>query len=414
MEGLSPERLRILFVTPTFPPENGWGGIGTYVHHLAKGLVQLNSAVHVLCGVEEGGRRRTSRTVDGVVVHRHLTSSSYASMREEVKDCAAALVEAEGVQLLEVPEYGALGLSFQEQFPAHPVVVRLHGDSSLCAFGNGPYWRQSMKHVIGSLLQSDIHATQKAECRSVGLAHLVTAPTNWVARQAVRRGWIADPDRLRVIANPFSGLAASQSPLDESTRPTVLLLGRLDYLKGASLIPGIVRLVHRTYPETRFRIIGQSATRQPSFPFTGAQQLYSEWIMRELDPGARSAIEMIPGVPHADLAKYFPTDGVASFQSTFESFGYTHVETMASGIATVIASGGGAQELGIPGATFVAADRCPKAIASAICSLLSDRIARSQLGAAGKAYVESEFNHVKVAAKMRSLYTGVRKLEAAA
>src|SRR5262245_52768068 len=45
-----PLPMNIGLVTPVFPPENGWCGIGVYVHHLAPALAQLGHRVSVLCG----------------------------------------------------------------------------------------------------------------------------------------------------------------------------------------------------------------------------------------------------------------------------------------------------------------------------------------------------------------------------
>lgn len=66
---MSEERaLRILFLSTEYPPETGWGGIGTYTYNMAKALAERGHQVHVL-SVAPGKPER--HYLDGLVhVHR--------------------------------------------------------------------------------------------------------------------------------------------------------------------------------------------------------------------------------------------------------------------------------------------------------------------------------------------------------
>src|SRR5215210_2624545 len=60
--------MRVLLVSQEFPPETGWGGIGTYVKLIAPALVRAGAEVHVLSVVK--GQARSRKVIDGVRVHR--------------------------------------------------------------------------------------------------------------------------------------------------------------------------------------------------------------------------------------------------------------------------------------------------------------------------------------------------------
>ena len=61
-------KLRILFISQEYPPETGWGGIGTYVHVTAHALARRGHEVHVLSSVP--GQLERHYDDEGVWIHR--------------------------------------------------------------------------------------------------------------------------------------------------------------------------------------------------------------------------------------------------------------------------------------------------------------------------------------------------------
>ncbi len=66
--------MNICIVSREYPPETGWGGIGTYTYHLAQGLARRGHAVHVVAqyisDADELGRGRGPYYDGEVLVHR--------------------------------------------------------------------------------------------------------------------------------------------------------------------------------------------------------------------------------------------------------------------------------------------------------------------------------------------------------
>jgi glycogen synthase len=401
--------VRVLYVTPTFPPENGWGGVGTYVHHMVRGMKEIGCEPIVLCGVGPSGKQTITRTPEGVQVLRVLTTQEPRGVREQVFAHVSQLYRDGTFDVVEFPEYAAPGLMFQRAFEGCPAVVRLHGDSQLCARGNTPPLKRFAKALVRLARSSVGRELGMAEKESVSLAHAVTAPTNWTVQQAARRGWIPSIRSGIVVANPFSGFENNKSPRKiesaNSIGPAVTFLGRLDYLKGAPLIPNIIKLVHAKSPATHFKIIGQSGYKAGAFwrPDNDTK-LYSEWIRDNLSAASNSLVEIVPGVPYAEVPNHLPINSIACFQSTWETFGYTHVEAMYCGLATVIASRGGARELGDHNVHLVYSQRTAAGLAAAITNLLSNPALRQRLGEAGRQHIASNYSSRQIALKMMRIY----------
>ena len=60
--------MRVVFLSMEYPPETGWGGIGTFVRDTARTLADRGHDVHVLSCVP--GQEKSDRIDEGVLVHR--------------------------------------------------------------------------------------------------------------------------------------------------------------------------------------------------------------------------------------------------------------------------------------------------------------------------------------------------------
>src|SRR5687767_10025275 len=64
--------MKVLFLSFEYPPETGFGGIGTYTWYQARALVKLGHEVHVLAGATRSTSLRAEGH-DGVRVYRFRT-----------------------------------------------------------------------------------------------------------------------------------------------------------------------------------------------------------------------------------------------------------------------------------------------------------------------------------------------------
>jgi len=64
---MSDAPLHICLVSDEYPPDTGWGGIGTYAYNLARGLVRSGHRVTVVAGCADVPGTTDE---DGITVHR--------------------------------------------------------------------------------------------------------------------------------------------------------------------------------------------------------------------------------------------------------------------------------------------------------------------------------------------------------
>ena len=134
--------MRLCFVTKEFPPETGWGGVGTYFWELANGLAEEGCSVDV---ITYGKFDRVETVCENLRVHRHsggevlpfyakfikliLERFCPTTCRELVWSWSACKyfqrdLDHLGIDLIEVPEVYGSGFFFRKG--RNPLVVKLH------------------------------------------------------------------------------------------------------------------------------------------------------------------------------------------------------------------------------------------------------------------------------------------------
>jgi glycosyltransferase involved in cell wall biosynthesis len=163
------------------------------------------------------------------------------------------------------------------------------------------------------------------------------------------------------------------------------------FIRAAALVPRDMLV--------RFYIIGG-----PIYATEGSQWSLDELrqIARDLGMEDRIAftgfIEDVPGVMRA-------LDVIVHASTQPEPFGMAIIEAMACGRAVISSGLGGAGELIDPDVNaIIFSPSDPVNLADAIKRLIDNVAARSQLGAAGRAKVERDFNQRVFAEKLMSIY----------
>src|SRR5436190_22518223 len=117
--------LHICLVSEEFPPDTGWGGIGTYSYNLAHGLAELGHRVHVIA---RGWGGDSVSSLGGVTLHRltlpepswrrgtQWVNRCFCSTREimfwnrAVSRTIARILLEEQLDVIECPDYHAQGV----------------------------------------------------------------------------------------------------------------------------------------------------------------------------------------------------------------------------------------------------------------------------------------------------------------
>jgi glycosyltransferase involved in cell wall biosynthesis len=387
-------RLRICLISEELPPETGWGGIGSYSWHIARGLAEAGHRVHVVARCWEG---RRLEQIDGVEVHRlPIPEPSWrrgtwwingrfpesrqvflwsAAVRRAVADIRAR----EGLDLIESPEFHAQGLLSSLGTDGPPMVVRLHTPAFMCRQLNGA-------GPGGS--QCDTWLSEAAERWTARRAALITSPSRALAEDVARR-WRIGPDTVRVVPNPIDEREFVPRSWSSSAEPLVLYVGRLERRKGVETLIAAWPQVHAALPHARASFVGAD---HPSGP--GGESMRAH-LMQRLDsfavPG--HSVSFTGAVDRSALPAIYAAARVCVVPSLYENLPYTCLEAMACGRAVVASRVGGIPEIvthGVDGLLVEAGSA--SALAGAIISLLQDEPLRRRLGARARQTVCERFS----------------------
>lgn len=376
--------MRICLVSLEYPPETGWGGVGTQTLVKARGLARRGHEVHVLACSGDDGPGLRSATADGITVHRTrppgydfpvygkplwllgYTLAVAAALHE--------LTQRHPFDVLDFPEYGGEGFAYQldrTRWNWTPVVVQLHGPMAMFVERLGWPQRGSVLAEVGAWLESF----------SLRRADAVMACSHAVAGIAAR-AYGLDRAAIDVVHCGVDTALFHPAPGGNrlADRPTVLFVGRLVGNKGAETIAEAAFRLRHAHPGLLVRFLGEGTSV--------SQRIRG----RARDEGAEATIDLAGFVPLSELPDHYRQAHVFCSPSTFEGFGQVTIEAQACGCPAVVSSGGGGSEAVIDGQTgLVVPPDDVAATAAALDAILRDRALRDRLSRAGLARVADYF-----------------------
>ena len=397
------ERLRIGLLSYEYPPETGFGGIGTYTWTQARALARAGHEVHVLAGATTLGATSCVRegevTVwrDGGSRAAHRLGAILGSLGWwwsrnrlanglRMRRLLRRVASRQTLDLIEVPECGAEGLFLGRPWERRKV-VRFHspaelimpfyatraGDRRLCA----RLERRGYRHAAAATACSGFLAREVA--RRLGFAPQVVTVPNGID--------LDEADR----AAPFDLRAAIGAPANESV---VVFAGRFEPRKGSVLLCDLVPELLARRP-AHFVVLGEDLFGQ------GVGELAERCRERE-----RSGfLHLLGRRPVAEVRAAMRQADVVLLPSRWENAPYTVLEAMVAGAPLVVSNVGGIPEMVAPQReALLAADRDVAEHLAAVERLLDDRGMAHGLGAAARARVEREFTAERTAAAALEIY----------
>ncbi|WP_426195263.1 glycosyltransferase family 4 protein [Massilia sp. DWR3-1-1] len=396
--------MKIALLSFEYPPETGFGGIGTYTWHHARGLVALGHEVHVLAGATTATAMR-SEMRDGVMVHRYWSGEAAMAVfngfgrvrfwwtRQRLQNAwsmRAGLAELERMHrfdVVEMPECGAEGALVTRRRELASV-VRLHSPAQLIM---GYY----------DVRRGDVSLCSAIERQAIVRAGVLTACSRFVADATTAQLGLNRPiahitngldiDWFDSLANSFD--VHSHYGLVRA-RPIVLFTGRMETRKGIDVLRQIAMLLLQR--------------REVSLVLAG-DDLFGH-LRETLVPALaqlplKGSLHCLGAQPNADLRSLVRACDVFLLPSLWENCPYSCLEAMAAGRAVVASRQGGMPELiddGVDGLLADAHDAA--AFVAHIEGLLDDAALRERLGARARAAIERRHSHIEVAQQTLTHY----------
>jgi Glycosyltransferase len=400
--------MNILYISNEYPPETGYGGIGTYTMHSAEGMAARGHSVHVLCRSQSAEAFIIKQ--QGVVLHR-ISPGVYPLPSQRIfypfrKLCYKAIPHSlarlawarqvytaykgliaskQKFDIIEYPDCGGEGYYFSKERSV-PRVIRLHTPwemvRSLDTIREGLFDRSLLGHI---------------ERRTAHCATAITAPTSALSRELTSRWHIKN---ITVFPNPL--------PLGNSTMTSGndwIYTGRIEYRKGVHiLIEAYARLCESKTPPL-LRIIGMPYGKLPD----GSE--YSDYIAHLITrKGCDRKIEWIHGVPLESIQVFLQRSNVAIFPSIWENLSYSCLEAMANGLAVVASQCGGFPEVitNEKNGLLFEPENVTQ-LTGILSNLLENPELRKNLGRNARKSIETVYNSSIVCKKAESFYENVIK-----
>ncbi len=394
--------MKIALLSFEYPPETGFGGIGTYMWYQARGLAKLGHEVHVLAGATEPTELRESEH-DGVRVFRFRQENDTRTLRLLAKfklwwtknrlengiNMAAGLrtlLERTPYDIVEMPECGGEGLRINGKLGL-PTLIKFHSPAKLIM---GTYDVRKADHVACGMLEQ----------RAIDRATAFTSCSKFLADEV--RGKLGVRRPVEVIYNGIDlDLFDAGEQLDArerfgipKDRPMIFFAGRLEPRKGIHVMKDVAAALLAKH-EVAFVFAGddlfQYAEKEMK-PYLAAQDLRGSYhFLGRLDlVGVRSCLRQ------ADLFV---------IPSLWENCPYSCLEAMAAGRAIVASDAGGLPELVTDGETGLVAP-VEDAAATLACleRLIEDRALCERLGNNARRKVEATLTDTFIAGQSVDYY----------
>jgi glycogen(starch) synthase len=404
------------------------GGIGTYVHHIARLLAEAGETVHVIGQLWAGAPDRVQHLIDGRLVVHRVSLDEPVPVAENTRDpvlatqtldgllrsdspwqafawqaglLAEAIVEQEHIDLVEAQEFEAPLYFFQLRRalglgPAHrpACLVQLHSPTEFIFRHNG--W---------DLGRADFLTTKRLEDYSIRAADALLCPSAYLARQAETH-YDLDAGRINVIPLPIG-----DTPLvarDEAAwgNDTFCYVGRLEPRKGVLEFVDAAVEVAREHARVRFEFVGSDT----SLSGTGGVSV-GQVIKQRIPLELADRFVFHGPQPRERLPEILGTACAAVVPSRWENFPNTCVEAMCTGLPVVASPNGGMVEMVDDGRTgWLSQGSAPEDLALALRRALATPPAeRATMGAAARKAVECLCDNTVTVQRHRALRAAIAR-----
>lgn len=406
--------MHLVLANQWYPPESGWGGVAMWNHAIAHALHDLGHRITVIAA-RASEKIPAEHISDGIRIHRLLVRDPYRLRRlpilgryvrpvlqlaysARVDHALRELFARDPFDVVEFAEVNAEGY-FYARHPLTPFVVRCHTPTYVLA---AYYAAREMPYNTAIISRAEKYLIRRASA--------LTAPSYDMARTIAESTGVS-LDRIVVIPNALAlndfqssidptAQSTNVSPFERSNDPVILFVGRLERVKGVEVLAQAIPLILSHVPQARLVFIGDD------LPSARGASERAELEQALRPPNAAAQVEFLGGVDQPTLLQWYAQADICVVPSLlYESFSYTAAQAMAFGKPVVASRIGGIPETvddGVSGILFEPGDAAQ--LADAILRLARDPGLCQQMGCAGRAKVEREFDARLVASEIIKVY----------
>lgn len=381
--------MKIAFLTPEFPHQKMglYGGIGTSILNLSKGLTLIGHQVIVLVYGQKEDEVFEENDISYYKIRNiKLKGFSRLLTQKKIERLINNLVENHQLDIVEAPDWTGITSRIK---PNCPVVIRLNGsDTYFCHLDKRPVKLINKYHEKRALQHADAFLS-------------VSHYTVFVTKQlfGLQKEFTIIPNSIDIDNFAFSDKAKMQEN-------TILYFGSLIRKKGLLELPLIFNEVYKQNKQVKLILIG----RDVSDIITGNT---STWAMMQslFDKDALQNVDYIGSISYDEIQYYISSATVCVFPTFAEALPVSWIEAMAMQKAIVASNIGWATEViddGVNG--FLVHPKEHEIYAQKIVELLENEALRNQFGVAARKKVAQKFSNEVVAKQSADFYQQVIKL----
>jgi glycogen(starch) synthase len=378
--------MRVVLITPEYPPAKGTGGIGTNASTVARALAARGHEVRVVA--RDGPAREEIDGLELVRLETQWLPNPYARRLLALRRAAAA-ARSFRPQVIQAPEWAGEAW-WASHFGRTPVVTRLATPTYL------------IERLNRGSLDPDTRFVRWLERAQTRQSAGVFAPTSAIAKE-VEAEWALGAGRVDVIPNPVDladvRSAAARRPPLELRHPALVFIGRLERRKGIDELAGALPQLLDQDRRLHAYLVG----RDPGEEGGALTARFWDAVAPVAD-----RVHMVGELPRPEALSIVARADVVALPSRWESFGYVAVEAMALGRPVVATETGGFAELIEDGRTgWLVPPGDPEALLAGLAKCLADPAA-ARIGEQARAAAE-RFDADNVIEQVEALFERVSR-----
>jgi glycogen synthase len=386
--------MHILLVSYEFPPAMATGGIGSYMHHLARLLYSKGHTISVISASADAEEQVIDR---GFCMNYLSPSTNQTDFRKQALLIFERYFHGKTIDLMESPEVGACALDIHLKYLGIPLLVKMHTPGVLITNISNTYQPliTKLRYVAGALLRGKIDfgywrsydpsKNNDPEYQICKRASIILSPSAALKKWATRF-WKLPEEKIQLLANPFT----ADDELFEfpvSGRGKVIsFIGKLTVLKGMITFTPAIKKILQANPDYEVVIIGRDE------PVSDDKPSMKEWMMNELGT-VNQRVRFTGVLASIDIKTELSRSSIVVVPSLWENYPTVVLEAMAAGCAVAASNRGGIPEIikhGENGLLFNPLSIL--SMANAIQKLIADEQLRQQLATAGRDTVRNNGN----------------------
>lgn len=398
--------MRIALISYEYPPETGFGGIGTYTEQAARMLKKRGHSVEVFAGSLE---KTYSIQEGGVLLHRVFTKNR-ASFSDNIFEIFSKRHSANPFEIIEGPEFMADSFTIRNRFPDVPHVIKLHTPSFLLykLFLGDVGLARKARFLLGGLIRGKFSRPYWKYDKAEDPEYQLTQSVPFILHPSkelggiVSKEWGIPIDHFIHLPNPFH---PSPEFLDiQIRRPDseylrITFIGKLEKRKGIFLLMDVIPEVVSKHPHVKFRFIGQA---HPS----PEADLDMEGYMKKRLHRFESHLEFTGPLPYNEIPKRLAETDICIFPSLWENQPNVCMEAMSAGRAVIGSKNGGmADMLGNDECGLLVDPYRPETIVTAIEKLIENPELRMQLGRSAREKILRNYSYESIGALTEEVYS---------